>query len=249
VDYGHLSRLPGGGQFFSISPAKTLVTDYAPLGKFEVNVTDLREEFKWQVPKSGEKQYLLVEREGNHRKVRRITRTGRIPGKSSGEDAVVSTYLTPTGEIQSQTVCGQKFKKILIGLATSKTDDFRCSTWNKRSCEYVQNILREAGLAQKINECNGLLKTLSNYQNGLKELVADDHQRDIKTISAINGKKGYKNAFELGPDSLASVSMIYENFLAGAEACDEIMNHPTVSFEKSSVPRAIPVYKARSTKQ
>jgi hypothetical protein len=249
TDYGHLSRLPGGNQFFSISPKKTLATDYSLLSKLQVNVTDLREEFKWEVPKSGEKQTLVVEREGNHRKVRRVTRTGRIPGKKDGEDAVVSSYITPGGDIQSHTVCGQKFKKILVGLATSKTDEFRCSTWNKKSCDYVQKVLKDGALAQKINQCNDLLRTLSQYQNGLKELTADDHQRDMKAIASINGKKDYKNAFEMTTDSLGNVSMVYENYLAGAEICDELTNHPNASFEKESVPKAVPVYNSRSTQQ
>jgi hypothetical protein len=249
IDYGHLSKLPGENQVFSISPTKTLATDYTTLSKLQIKVTDLREEFKWEIPKSREKQSLVVEREGNHRKVRRVTRTGRMPGKKVGEDAVISSYMTPNGQVQSHTVCGQKFKKILIGLATSKTDEFRCSTWNKSSCEYVQKILSEGDLNNKINQCNDLLKNLSLYQNGLKELVADDHQRDIKAISEVNGRKDYKNSFEVSTDTLGNVSMVYENFLAGAEICEELTNNSSVSFEEEIAPKASPVSTSKSTKQ
>jgi hypothetical protein len=232
-DYGMLSKLPGGQQLFSITQSKTLATEYKNMHKLKVDVTNpLQEKFTWEIPKSGENQTLHVERAGNHRKVKRVTRTGRIPGKS-GEDVVVSSLVNPSGDIQSHTQCSQKFNKSFVPGIKSNDGENRCTTWNKKSCEYVKQVIEQGDLDKKIAECNGLLKKVNDHQSNLKDLVADDHIRDVAAITAITGKKSYQNSFEVKADTLGNVTSVYGNFLAGVEICDTLnSNEGNVSFEK-----------------
>lgn len=232
TDYGFLTKLPGGTQLFNISPSKTLITDYKPMGELKVNAVDLREEYKWKIPSTGDKQSVVVERAGNHKKVKRITRTGKIPGRDGGENSVVTSLITPSGNVQSYTYCNEKFKKVLLGTIKKTTEDYKCTTWNKKSCDYVKNVLETGDLDKKITECNGLLKSISEHQKKLKELVQDDFARDIQAVNDINGFKGYKNSFELSSDSLSNVSSIYASYESGADFCEMLSNNPNATFEE-----------------
>jgi hypothetical protein len=231
-DYGYLSILPGGQQLVSINDGKNVSLDPKNFEKLKIESKDQSDVFSWQVPKSGEKQALVVERERASKRVLRITRSGTIPGRSPKQDVVITSRLKAPGVLQSYTVCSEEYKT-LVGIKT-KTDGNNCSTWNKDSCAYVTKIIDDGELSQKINECNGLLKSIGQHQERLANLVTNEYQEDVKAIKNVTGKKNQKNSFELSADSVGNISQIYNNYVAGAEICQKLNTSGDARFEDSN---------------
>ncbi len=230
-DYGYLSILPGGQQLFNISSTKVSSPDLKAFDKLKINPTAQGDEYTWQVPKSGEKQSLVVEWSEARSKLARVTRTGRIPGKAPIEEVAITSRLKTHGVLASYTICSEEFKTT-FGLKTQSYGNV-CSTWNKDTCAYVKKIIDDGELSEKIKECNGLLKSLNQHQERLANLANSDYQEDLKALKRVTSKKNQKNSFELSADSIGNISQIYSSYEAGAELCNKLMTGGDARFEDS----------------
>lgn len=217
-DLGFLASLPGEAELFNVGKSKTIINEYGSLKKLKIDVTGPREEFSWN-RENKDSQKLLIERDPTNLNVKRITRSGDVSLRSSGSYNAHTTSFNPGGSVQSYTNCRSDYEKGFLGFKKGVTE-YDCTTWNKKSCDYLKsnNVIQE--FEQEIKSCGDMLSKLKKHQDTLKNLVAEDHLRDSEALRKVTGKKGqFKNFFEVGPETLANISEISKRLKDGDSDC------------------------------
>lgn len=134
-------------------------------------------------------------------------------------DQHVGTWaFTPEGYLESQTECGQYFKKGILG-TRAKNGNAGCVTINSDVCKYFEEKKIDKDLQAELYQCSETFRRLGLHQETLAKLSSKDSSSNISALKKIEKNLEFDNFYEMPTKSLAQVSQTINGYMAAINHC------------------------------